>query len=304
MSYNTIYHGDVLDVIDEFDDNSIDVCITDPPYFLHRLDSQWDAVTVGSQKNMGVVTSLPSGMKFDPEQGRKFHEWWDRVAGEVWRVLKPGAFFLAFSAPRLYHQMVHATEANDFWIRDAFMWLYTMNQPKAMSLNHFIDKTKYSEEEKQSLKEQLAGWKTPQLKSAYEPIMVAQKPLRGTFLDNYREYNVGLMDTNAKVGEGKFPANLLSTGIDEELDRYFLVGKPTRIEKGETTHKTVKPLELIKHLIALTTRASQLVLDPFAGSGTTLVAAAKMKRSYVGIEINRQYVDEIELRLKETHDEI
>ena len=55
------------------------------------------------------------------------------------------------------------------------------------------------------------------------------------------------------------------------------------------SHPTQKPLELMKALIELTTQENQLVLDPFAGSGTTLVAAQELGRHYIGFEIDKDY---------------
>ena len=54
-------------------------------------------------------------------------------------------------------------------------------------------------------------------------------------------------------------------------------------------HPTQKPLALMKALIELTTQENQVVLDPFAGSGTTLVAAKELNRNYIGFEIDKTY---------------
>ena len=64
------------------------------------------------------------------------------------------------------------------------MWLYTQNQPKAMSLHHFINKSNLTAKEKERLNKKFKGWKTPQVKSCYEPIAMAQKPLDGTYMEN------------------------------------------------------------------------------------------------------------------------
>jgi len=151
--------------------------------------------------------------------------------------------------------MVSAVDDAGFLIRDCFIWLYTQNQPKAMSLNHFIDKLNCDKESKTELKERLNGWKTPQIKSCFEPIMMAQKPCEKTFLENMLNYYVGLVNTNAKIGDNMFPSNVVTTeSFDKNIDKCFLLPKPTKEERGEfNIHQTVKPLAICEYLIKLTT---------------------------------------------------
>lgn len=56
-------------------------------------------------------------------------------------------------------------------------------------------------------------------------------------------------------------------------------------------HPTRKPRELMKVFIEMSTRENDLVLDPFIGSGTTAEACIQTNRNYIGIELNKEYVD-------------
>ena len=56
-------------------------------------------------------------------------------------------------------------------------------------------------------------------------------------------------------------------------------------------HETQKPLKLMECLISLVTQEGAIVLDPFAGSGTTCLAAKKLNRHYIGVEIDKNYVE-------------
>jgi DNA modification methylase len=56
-------------------------------------------------------------------------------------------------------------------------------------------------------------------------------------------------------------------------------------------HPTPKPIELLVHFIKLHSDRNDVVLDPFAGSGTTLVAAKRMGRQFIGIEIESEYCE-------------
>lgn len=68
---------------------------------------------------------------------------------------------------------------------------------------------------------------------------------------------------------------------------------------GETGHHpTQKPIRLMQALIELATQEGQIVLDPFCGSGSTLIAAQSLGRKYIGFEANEAYVKIAEDRLK------
>jgi len=192
---NKIICADSLTILNKMEKNSIDIVLTDPPYFLDKLDNHWDHKVVSNTKNRQTVKSLPAGMKFDREQGVRFYNWYLLVSKEVFRVLKPGGFFFSFSSPRLYHRMASAVDDVGFELRDCFLWVYTQNQVKAMSLDHFIDKLKADQKTKDILKNKLKGWKTPQIRSCFEPIVMAQKKPEGTFLENIVKNKVGLFNT-------------------------------------------------------------------------------------------------------------
>ncbi|HRT92631.1 MAG TPA: DNA methyltransferase, partial [Anaerolineaceae bacterium] len=91
-----LYLGDCLEVMRTLDENSIDTCITDPPYELGFMGKKWDS----------------SGIAFQPET-------WQAV----YRVLKPGAIMLAFGGTRTYHRIACAIEDAGFEIRDTIAWV-------------------------------------------------------------------------------------------------------------------------------------------------------------------------------------
>jgi site-specific DNA-methyltransferase (adenine-specific) len=304
---NKIVCADTMKLLPEIEGNSIDVVLTDPPYFLDKLDNNWDYEKVASQNNQYIIKSLPAGMKFDREQGKRFYSWYSDISKEIFRILKPGGFFFSFSSPRLYHRMASAIDDAGFEIRDAFMWLYTQNQAKAMGVDHFIKKMNIDEKTKEKIREKLNGWKTPQIKSCFEPIAMAQKPADQTYLNNMLKHEVGLLNTNVRIGDNMYPANVFTIdSINELIDRAFLLPKPTKKERGEfNDHRTVKPLAICEYLIKLSAFSKNaVVLDPFIGSGTTAVAAKKLGKNYIGIDANEKYVKIAEKRLKEIDGEM
>lgn len=287
---------DCRDGLKEISDNSIDMCLTDPPYGLDGLDESWDAAIIEKKKpkTNAIISNLPVGMKFDPKQGQNFQNFYKPVCDEIYRILKPGGFFLTFSQARLYHHVAIAVENSGFEIRDMLGWIYTKStQGKAFGQEHLIDiNTELSKEEKKIAKETCKGWKTPQLKPAIEPICFAQKPKENQGFSNFCKYGVGLLDMTLKIGDNNSPAQIItSEEIEPELDKYFLIQKPSKEEKGENVHITVKPITLCEHLIRLCTKEGAIILDPFNGSGTTGLAAHISNRSYIGFELEKIYYD-------------
>jgi len=94
-----------------------------------------------------------------------------------------------------------------------------------------------------------------------------------------------------------------SMQYDDEggASRFFYTSKASRSERTmdgriDNPHPTVKPVDLMEWLVQLTTAEEQIVLDPFCGSGTTLVAAKNVGRKFVGIELNPEYADVARVR--------
>jgi len=300
---NTVQLGDCIAYMKRLPANSIDMVCTDPPYFLDGLGSDWNKESLDQKGSSSRVGNLPKGMKFDRNQSKKFHAFYTQVSAEIFRVLKPGGAFLSFSSPRLYHSMAWAMEEAGFEIRDMLGWIYTQAQVKAFSQDHIIDKDKTkTDEEKAALKELCKDWKTPQLKPAIEPICLAVKPIEGRYIDNFEKYGTGLMNTSeeTKVGDDYFPSNIIVTEPVGNLEKVFLVSKPTKAEKGTyNTHLSVKPVALIRHLMTLFTKENAIILDPFMGSGTTAIACIESNRRYMGFDINEEYIKITERRIKE-----
>ena len=89
--------------------------------------------------------------------------------------------------------------------------------------------------------------------------------------------------------DGSFPGNIIPCS------------KPTKNEKGDyNNHVSVKPVKLCEHLIKLFTQPNATVLDPFLGSGTTLVACENTDRNCIGFELSSEYFAIIQQRLADT----
>ena len=250
-------------------DNEVSLILTDPPYFIDGMGDDWSTDKIKRRVKPGVVGSLPAGMKFSPQQGRDLQQFLAPIATEWLRVLRPGGFCLVFSQNRLVHRMAIALEDAGFEIRDVLLWRYE-GQAKAFSQEHFVRKSKLSPDEKARLISKLGGRKTPQLKPQGEMIVLAQAPRAGTFVENWDQWETGLIDIRDPfIGNGKFPGTVIPA--KKPTDRYG--------------HMTAKPVALLRHLIRIFSAPRSLVFDPFAGSGTTGEAAILEERAFLGFEI-------------------
>ena len=289
-----LINNDCMIELKNMKDDSIDCVITDPPYFIDKLDDNWSNTQLMNDKKNSHIKHLPKGMKFDKNQVKRLYDFYLKFSELLFKKMKPGGYFLTFSSPRLYHAVAMSCDIAGFEVRDMINWTYTQSMPKGMSVSHIIDKMDISNEEKKKLKEKYKDFKTPQIKSCFEPICVAMKPIgKLTFIKNELKYDTGLLNFSEKVGidNDHVPANIITTEeFNEIYDKNFLIQKESKSEKGKNnTHLTVKPVKLLEHLIKIFSKEDSLVVDPFVGSGTTLIACKNSNRKCIGMEINKDY---------------
>jgi DNA modification methylase len=273
-----IKHGDCLEVMRGMADNSVDAIVTDPPYGLVG------ASRGGSSQPGDLATPYGRSGPSKKRGGFMGKEWDASIPGaEYWsealRIAKPGAYILAFGGTRTFHRLAVAIEDAGWEIRDTLMWVYGSGFPKsrnvcldmdkmdghgnrghriAVANRHHPDGTLEPNgehlpayEPKTDAAKQWAGWGTA-LKPAWEPIIMARKPMVGTVAANVLEHGTGALNIDAcrvettEVGErrekdpermkhpdwrmtggstgsgasselGRWPANLIHDGSEEVL---------------------------------------------------------------------------------------
>ena len=94
-------------------------------------------------------------------------------------------------------------------------------------------------------------------------------------------------------------SNSPRTNDNKQMKDVWNFTAPKKSEKSFGKHPTQKPLELLTRILLSTTNENDLVLDPFNGSGTTGVACAINKRRYIGIELERKYIELAKKRINE-----
>lgn len=297
---NQIFTGDCREVLRQFPENSISACITDPPYNYEFIGHKWDAAEVerrlrrvknGSKtlvKNIPYGSGLAGGVrnvrwyKRVRENILDYERWCFDWATAVFRVCKPGAIVAAFNSTRTIAHVQVALERAGFYARDCIVYRRSSGIPKGLNIQAKL-KEKGSPDHSE-----WEGWHSC-LRNEWEAIVVVQKPLLNNYIDTLLEHGIGLFHTINQ--DGSFQSNIIENIPKEKNGEY-------------NVHCTVKPLNLMEKLIDLFVPPSDehIVLDPFAGSGTTLVAAKKLGRSYVGIEIVEDYIEIIKKRLSEVQE--
>lgn len=400
-----IINGDSLEELKALPANSVDAIVTDPPYGLGNFSPSdiadcmlaWASGKEWQPKGGGFMGKSWDAFVPPPQLWR-----------EVFRVLKAGGHALVFAGTRTQDLMSISLRLAGFEIRDCLMWLYGSGFPKSHNIAKAIDRhyglegevigkqkmTGTARKTKDGLSHGCAtaglniervattinitapssedakkweGWGTA-LKPAYEPIILARKPLDGTVVNNILLHGVGglnideaRIDANEDLGRlnkidkgmfkvgmgargaeirkqngleplGRWPANILLDEIALKAlgpaGRYFYTAKASQSEreaglkgfqaqivndgrekeidnpyqrgvtKRHNIHPTVKPIDLMRYLCRLITPEGGTILEPFAGSGTTLIAAHLEGFNFIGIEREAEYVEIIRARLK------
>jgi DNA modification methylase len=193
----TLLLGDCLPTLPTLPDASVDAIVCDPPYGLEFMGKDWDAPwktgngfrRAANDADVGRDDPIGRTSRTSPEYiaGIGFQQWCQAWAEQCLRVLKPGGHMLAFGGTRTYHRLTCAIEDAGFEIRDSIAcWLYGSGFPKSLNL---VDEGGGR-----------TGWGTA-LKPAFEPIVVARKPLAGTVAANVLAFGTGALNIDGCRGE-------------------------------------------------------------------------------------------------------
>jgi len=284
VEINKIYHNDCVDFLKILNDESIDTCITDPPYW-GVVEDEWD----NQWKNI-----------------QEYKDWCETWIREVSRVTKKSASFFIFGFP---YQLAHllpiiefygfkfrqqivvwkgmksaagrvssklkmfptTTEHIYYFVKDSTSYIRDLLQERAKDkgltpkeINEFLGKASNGGGTWSSI----AGKKQ---KNLQEPTKEDWEKLEQLFGD-LPNYNDVVYTFNLPMGV---------TDVFDDIKFYF--------PKGEKLHTTQKPLELMDRIVESCSKEGDLILDPFMGSGSTAVSCKNLKRNYIGCEFDKNY---------------
>ncbi|MFA5238995.1 MAG: site-specific DNA-methyltransferase [Phycisphaerae bacterium] len=264
---NTIIYGDNQDVLRTFPDNCIDFIITSPPY-------------AEARKNVyGGVSP------------NKFVEWFLPKSEQFLRVLKPDGTFVLNIKEKVVGGQRHTyvielilEMKKQGWLwTEEFVW-HKKNCYPGKWPNRFRD----------AWERCLQFNKTKNFKMFQDEVMVPMGDWAKSRLRNLSNTDKVRDESKVKSGFGKNISNWLNR------DKAY----PTNVlhlatECANRNHSATFPYSLPEWFIKLFSAKHDIVLDPFAGSGTTAIVAKQLGRDYIGIDISREYCKIAEHKLEE-----
>lgn len=263
---NTIYHGDCHKILQTLPDECVDLIVTSPPYADRR------------KHTYGGVS---------PD---KYVEWFLPITLELKRVLKPEGSFVLNIKERVIEgergtyvmELVLAMrEQGWFWIEE-YCW-HKKNCYPGKWPNRFRDAWEHC----------YHFAKQKHFKMYQEAVMVPMGDWAERRLKYLTKNDLIRDESRSKSGFGKKVANWIGREMVYPTNVLHLATEVTN-----KNHSAVFPIELPSWFIKLFTQEGDIVLDPFMGVGTTALAAEKLNRKYIGIELQAEYIEIAHTKLK------
>lgn len=280
---NTVIHGDSEIELLKIPDESIDCVIIDPPYNLlkHKLD-------------------------------RAFNR--ELIYKEFYRVLKNNSFLVVFGSGLQLCKDIVMLNKIGFQVKEEVIWVkersssFLINLPRRHESFYILSKGN-----KQINKCYVDYFENCINEKRIEKLFSAYKIIQSGFknkekLEAIKKYiEDGVLEYNQLLKKGKLvkseyikgsyrntaAVHNICNGIKENTCMFV------NREYRQYKHGTQKPLELMSRIVKLVSNEDDIILDCFAGSGSTLLGTIKNNRNYIGIEIDKEYYDICCDRIKE-----
>lgn len=260
-----IFLGDCLEELQKLEENSIDLIVTSPPYADQRKNTY-------------------GGIHPD-----KYVEWFRPIAAELLRVLKPTGTFILNIKEKVMNgerstyviELILEMRKQGWLWTEEFIW-HKKNSYPGKWPNRFRD----------SWERLLQFNKSRQFYMNQEAVMVPMGDWAKTRLKKLSETDKIRDNSRVGSGFGKNISNWLSRDMAYPTNVLHLA-----TECSNKNHSAAFPEGLPEWFIRLFTKVNDTVLDPFAGSGTTLIVAKRMRRNSIGIEIVPEYVEMVKSQI-------
>jgi site-specific DNA-methyltransferase (adenine-specific) len=278
MNTHELHHANCFEWLKTQPDNSFHGVCTDPPFGVVEFLPHEIAKLRGGRGGVWRLPPTMGGSQRDPlprfttlsATERAHVRIYFKELGEVlMRVLVPGAHIILAGTPMLQHLVQSGFAEAGYEVRGAIMRLYRGFRGG--------DRPKNAEAEFQEV------CVTP--RGNYEPWMLFRKPIsEKTEAENLRKWGTGALRRIA---------------VDQPFPDIIQSGKTPAIEEAVFNHPTMKPQHLLRILVrTLLPMGEGRILEPFAGSGSTIAACKAVGYGSVGIEIDDEYFAALEANIR------
>ena len=265
---STLYHDDCFSWIERQEDCSIHAVVTDPPYGLYEYTEEQQSKLRSGKGGVWRIppsfdgsprSPVPRFTTLDRQQLIELKDYFSAWAGMLLPALVPGANVIVASNPLVSHIASVALDQSGLERRGEIVRL-TMTMRGG-------DRPKGAHEEFDEI--------SVMPRSMWEPWLVFRKPLEGRVQDNLRKWSTG---------------GFRRPSPDKPFGD-VIPSAPTRAQERELApHPSLKPQAFLRQVVrAVLPLGEGMILDPFAGSGSTLAAANAVGYDSVGIEKDRAY---------------
>lgn len=247
-----LYKADCLKILEQLPVNSIDMIFADPPYNLSNG---------GFTVHAGRMVSVNKG-DWDKSKGFKddydFHYKWMEACK---RVLKLSGTLWVSGTYHSIYQCGHVLQKLGYHILNDIAW-FKPNASPNLSCRFFT--------------------------ASHETIIWARKDKKAKHIFNYKVMK-DWSDNYTKIVDNKEVEIIHEKG--KQMRSVWAIGTPKPQEKKFGKHPTQKPIELLKRIVLSSTKKGNIILDPFTGSSTTGIAAAMNNRKFIGIDMEKKYLE-------------
>jgi DNA modification methylase len=265
-----LYQADCFDWLAGCDPVSIHAVVTDPPYgLLEYSRGEQEKLRRGKGGVWRIPPSfdghkrapLPRFTILDSQDRAELHKFFRRLGSVLMRVAVPGANVIVASNPLLAHIVAGSMCEAGLELRGTIIRL-TMTMRGG-------DRPKNAHTEFDGI--------SVMPRSMWEPWVVLRKPLEGRVQDNLRKWKTGGF---RRLGQDKPFGDVIRSNPTPKAERLI------------APHPSLKPQAFLRHVVRASLPLGEgVVLDPFAGSGSTLAAANAVGYRSIGIENDAEYVN-------------
>ncbi|MDR2440167.1 MAG: site-specific DNA-methyltransferase [Planctomycetaceae bacterium] len=260
IKWNAVYNGDCIEGMRELGAGSVDLAFADPPF------------------NIGYKYDV----YHDKLKDKEYWNWSKQWMKEVYRILKPdGTFWLAIGDEYAAELKIIATRKLNFICRSWVIWYYTFGvhckQKFTRSHTHLFHFVKNANQ------------------FTFNDDAIRIPSARQLVYNDKRANPKGRLPDNTWI----LRPQELERELGSEKDTWLISRVCGTFKEREGWHGCQMPEAILERIITVSSCPNEKVLDPFLGSGTTVVVAKKLGRQFLGFELSKEYWEQCQKRLKE-----